>query len=142
MKTNENVKAQQYTWGTWINRRIYALGFHSQNSFTHAVGCSLSRLHQWIAMPTPPKQMRKNFPAKLAAALRTDVQTLFTDYPTIDPTTLPLAPVASLALANSPGESEELWRRELRAMVEMLNGEPLRKLRNSAKTLLNDTATV
>ncbi len=76
-------------WGKWVRARSRHVGFLSAPTLAKAVGCTADRATRWMLMRRPPLHMRKGFDAALAAALRVDQRTLFTEYASVDPTAEP-----------------------------------------------------
>lgn len=72
-------------WGDWVVARSRHVGFLRNIDLAAAVGCTPERITQWSASKVPPRHMRKGFDQKLAYALQTTKQVLFTDWKTTAP---------------------------------------------------------
>ena len=81
-------------------------------------------------MASPPVGLRKGFSAKLAAALKVDPQTLFSEYVNLKP---------SEGSVVSP-QIEERFRHQISNAASQLNGERLRALNAAANGLLSGSA--
>jgi hypothetical protein len=120
-------------WGEWIIARSRFVGFRRQLDLATAVGCSENQLCRWKAMATPPATVHCGFDTTLAAALKVDRKTLFTDYANYSPETAPLS--------NQDNEADEIpIRAEIAAAAERLAGAELRALGATARALLSATA--
>jgi hypothetical protein len=78
-------KAAPKHWGQWVASRSEFLGFKRQADLARAVGTTRERIARWCAMEQPPRQMRKGFDEKLAAALRVDRGVLYTGWQHVKP---------------------------------------------------------
>jgi hypothetical protein len=64
-------------WGDWLKDRARRLGIARLRDLAPVVGCAKSQLFRWLEMEKPPERISKGFDRKLAAALKTDPETLF-----------------------------------------------------------------
>ncbi len=117
---------QSNHWGEWIDQRSRAVGFKRQGDFAQAVGCGRTQLAKWIALQSPPPQMRKGFDVALATALKIDRAVLFIGYRSIAPD----VDMASLDAATAT-------RRRVLAMVELMPNDGLKELARVGEQILH-----
>jgi hypothetical protein len=122
-------KREPSGWGAWLAGRARHVGYAYFRDLARDVGCRQEQISRWIGADAPPA-MRKRFAAALAAALRTDLHTLFVTFAEVRPEAAPLAdPVARAPDAES-------IRRKVQAIVELLDADGLRELQERGHELL------
>jgi hypothetical protein len=117
-------------WGEWLRYRMNFVGYKRQEDFRRAVGCTRSRLYDWLNSEKPPNWIYKGFDARLASALRTDPHMLFFGWRT----TLPdEAPLLENVKSYDMTEVQNL-RDRLDLIVALLPVDRLRRLVDAARS--------
>lgn len=127
----------RHTWGNWVSRRAEFVGFRSTVDFAKAVGCTQATIRHWRSLRRPPRQMRRMLDVALLNALQTDRHTLFSTYEAADPVALPLLS-PRLKASTVAGDS---LKRQVQAIVELLDESHLRKLHDEGMSMLREPMT-
>jgi len=120
-------------WGEWIRTRSKTLGFVRQQDLADSLGCSSECLCRWLKLPECPPRMLKGLDAKLCNILQLSRYELTNGFRTMPPDAkLVNAPVGADRLLHD----DDSARRKVIAAAELLSGERLLALRDSAMSLI------
>src|ERR1035437_9000890 len=80
------MNAPQKRWGDWVAERCRVLGVQRHSDLATVVGCRRQQISRWVNMSFAPR-MQKGFDLKLARALQTTQEMLFSDWVRVPPET-------------------------------------------------------